>query len=56
VRKVYQVVSQSEREEVRAYLAAHGHALAPVIEVIGSRAQAIDELIMSGCTWWTARW
>src|SRR3974390_847553 len=45
VRKVYQVVSQSERPEVRDYLAAHGHALLPVIEVIASGAQAMDELI-----------
>jgi putative transposase len=42
---VYQVVSQSESAEVRDYLAAHGHALLPVIEVIASGAQAVDELI-----------
>ena len=45
MKKVYQVVSQSEREEVREYLAKHGEALLPVIEVIASGKQAVDELI-----------
>jgi transposase-like protein len=42
---VYQVVSQSESAEVQQYLAEHGHALLPVIEVIASGAQAVDALI-----------
>ena len=45
MRKEYQVVSQSGSEEVRQYLAEHGGALLPVIEVIASGARAIDELI-----------
>ena len=45
VKKVYQVVSQSQSAEVRRYLAEHGHALLPVIEVIASGAQAVEELI-----------
>jgi transposase-like protein len=42
---VYQVVSQSESAEVQQYLAEHGHALLPLIEVIASGAQAVDALI-----------
>ena len=45
MKRVYQVVSQSGSAEVRQYLAAHGHALLPVLEVIASGARAVDELI-----------
>ena len=45
MKRVYQVVRQSGSKEVQQYLAEHGHALAPVIEVIASGAQAVDELI-----------
>ena len=45
MKKEYQVISQSERKEVRQYLAEHGAALLPVIEVIAGGAQAVDELI-----------
>jgi putative transposase len=45
VKRVYQVVSQSESADVRQYLAEHGHALLPVIEVIASGAQAVEALI-----------
>lgn len=45
MKRVYQVVSQSESAEVREYLAEHGHALLPVIEMIASGARAVDELI-----------
>ncbi len=45
MKKVYQVVSQSESADVRQYFAEHGHALLPVIEVIAAGKQAVDELI-----------
>ena len=45
MKRVYQVVSQSEREEVREYLAEYGAALPQVMELIASGKQAVDELM-----------
>ncbi len=45
MKKVYQVVSQSERAEVRQYLAEHGSTLGQVVELIESGKQALDEFI-----------
>jgi putative transposase len=45
VKRVYQVVSQSESAEVREFLAEHGEALAPVVALIASGKRAVDELL-----------
>jgi len=45
VKEVYQVVSQSESKEVRRYLAENGAALQPVVALIESGKQAVDQLV-----------